>query len=323
MTRLAVVCGTTHTAGIEGISAAGASPDLMARTPAADAEILVYGRPAGSITPVSPTGCPTPAIVTRAARERLGFDPLIVDAGMAAATAAPTVSVGDRPGGDVREGAAVPNARRVFERAREFGSRLPDEELWIGETIPGGTTTAMAVLRALGEDWGVSSSLPDNPVALKRRVVREGLAASGLDGGTSDPLAAIEAVGDPVLAGVVGLVAGTVGTDARVTLAGGTQLLAAAACVRGLGIDAPLALATTSFVAHDTPAIRERARALECSLTVTDPRFSETHVAMERYLAGEAKEGVGMGGALALFAREGGEWERLHDRIEAVYDRCA
>ena len=41
----------------------------------------------------------------------------------------------------------------------------------VGESIPGGTTTALAVLRALGIDarFKVSSSMPENPHNLKTR----------------------------------------------------------------------------------------------------------------------------------------------------------
>ena len=84
MTRLLLCAGTTRTAEIDGISAAGADPEQMAQTPSADSEILAYGRPVRSpVVPVSPTGCPTPAIVTRAVVERLGVDTTVVDGGLA------------------------------------------------------------------------------------------------------------------------------------------------------------------------------------------------------------------------------------------------
>jgi len=44
-TRFVLTAGTTHTAAIDGISAAGADPDAIVHTPAADAEILAYGAP--------------------------------------------------------------------------------------------------------------------------------------------------------------------------------------------------------------------------------------------------------------------------------------
>lgn len=324
-TRLIIVAGVTRTAEICGISAAGVDPDAMVHTPSADVEIVEYGRPVRApVVPVSPTGCPTPAVVTRAARERLGFETTVVDAGLATATAAPTVTVGAGPGDDVREPDPVPFASDVFATARELGRALPDDDLLIGETIPGGTTTALGVLTALGESATVSSSLPENPLALKREVVTEALAASDLRAGAvCDPLVAARRVGDPVLVTVAGLAVGAIESGKTVTLAGGTQMVAAGALVRRSGVDAPLSVATTSFVAGDETAnVREATAGLDLELTVTDPGFDGSgHVAMERYARGEAKEGVGMGGALALADRADVPMAAIRERIAGVYDR--
>jgi uncharacterized protein (TIGR00303 family) len=304
--RLVLVAGTTETARIDGISAAGAEPDVLAHTPSADAELLAYGDVVRApAVPESPTGCPTPALATRAAREVLGFDLTVVDGGLDAQTAAPTVSVGAAPGQDVREPEPVSTAPGAFTAAKRLGARLPEDELVLAETVPGGTTTALAVLTALGEDATVSSSLPENPIERKREVVTEALEASGASEGSfaGDPLGALRYVGDPVLAVVAGLAVGAAGAGTRVTLGGGTQLLAAAAVCRHYGCDAPLRLATTSFLAADVP-IREAGADLGLDVAVTDPGFDGVdHVAAERYLAGEAKEGAGMGGALDLAAR--------------------
>ncbi|WP_435363032.1 nicotinate-nucleotide--dimethylbenzimidazole phosphoribosyltransferase [Haloarchaeobius sp. DYHT-AS-18] len=305
--RLILCAGSTETASIEGISAAGADPDLMRHTPSADAEILTYGQPVRApVVPVSPSGCPTPAILTRAVREELGFDVTVVDAGLAEPTGAPTVSVGARTGADIREANPVPTAPGAFTAARQFGRALPDEHVVVGETVPGGTTTALGVLRALGEVATVSSSFPDNPLEQKREVVREGLAASGLEPGdcAGDPREAVRRMGDPVLATVAGLALGALESGTRVTLGGGTQLLTAGALVRHAGGEQSMELATTSFVADDVDDLADAARRLDLDLTVTDPGFeSGEHVAMARYVAGEAKEGVGLGGALALADR--------------------
>lgn len=324
--RFVLAVGGTRTAGVEGISAAGANADLMAHTPSADAEIVEYGRPLGAPTvPVSPTGCPTPAVVTRAVRELLGFDASYLDAGLAAPTMAPAVDVGNGPGDDVRSRDPVPAAGDVFEAARRYGRALPDDEVVVAETIPGGTTTALGALTALGEEGTVSSSFPENPLGLKREVVEEALAASDLSPGEAagDPLRAIRRVGDPVQAAVVGATVGCVERGAEVTLAGGTQMLAAAALVRHDGVDAPLSVATTSFVAGDDSAdVRPLAAALDVDLVVTDPGFDAAdHVSMERFVAGEAKEGVGMGGALALATRSEVSMAAVRDQVRTVYDR--
>lgn len=323
--RFVLVGGNTETASIDGISAAGANPTVMVHTPGADLEIVEYGHPVQApVVPVSPTGCPTPAVVTRAVRELLRFDVLAVDAGLAGPTAAPTVTVGDEAGGDIRTPNPVASASETFEASRRLGRSLPDEELVIGETIPGGTTTALGVLTALGEQPTVSSSLPENPLSLKRDVVSEALDTSGLSPGRTagTPIETVQCVGDPVLAAVAGLSVGATDAGKTVTLAGGTQMAAAAALVRHAGTDAPLSLATTTFIAADeTASIHELAANFGVELTVTDPGFDETsHPAMDAYMAGEAKEGAGMGGALALADAADVSMAAVHERISTVYD---
>lgn len=322
--RVILAAGTTETGLIDGISAAGAAPDVMAHTPAADAEILVYGEPTmAPVTPVSPTGCPTPAAITRGVREVVGFDATVLDAGLARPTAAPTVNLEAAPGADIRRPVAVPDAESIFERAREYGASLPADEVLIGETIPGGTTTALGVSTALGEPIGVSSSLPANPLERKRAVVERGLEASGLEPGdcADAPIEAVRAVGDPVQATIAGVVAGALECDTRVTLAGGTQLIAVAAVLRRADVAGPLRLATTSFVAADDGVDLESAGdRLDLDIAVTDPEFERSdHVSMARYCAGEAKEGVAMGGALSLVPD--GRTGDVRDRIETVCSR--
>lgn len=323
--RFLVAVGTSETALIDGISAAGANPDVMSHTPSADVEILAYGRPVfAPFVPVSPSGCPTPSLVTRAVVELLGLDIEVVDAGLVEPTAAPTISVEASQGRDLREPTAVPGVASIVDRAHTLARAIEDEELLIAESIPGGTTTALGTLTALGESVSVSSSLPDNPVALKESVVSEGLTASGIEAGdfAGQPVEAIEAMGDPMLATVYGLLAGAEETGKTVTLAGGTQLLAAGALARHGGVEAPLTLATTSFVDGDESTdLAAATETLDIDLSVTDPGFDrEDHVAFERYRLGEAKEGVGMGGALKLAAESDVPMTAVRDRVVELYD---
>ncbi|OYR42651.1 nicotinate-nucleotide--dimethylbenzimidazole phosphoribosyltransferase [Halorubrum sp. Hd13] len=347
---LVVVAGATETAAIDGISAAGADPTLRRHTPSADLEIVADGRPGpDSPVPVSPSGCPTPAVVTRAVRELVGVDFVGVDAGLAVPTAPAGAAVRDAdatPGGDVRTAEPVPDAAAVFERARGLAGTIAGvggdgngdgaggaaadgggdpAELLVAETVPGGTTTALGVLTALGERPVVSSSLAANPLARKRAVVEEGLAASGLDPGDAagDPLDAVRLMGDPVLAAAAGLVVGAAERGIDVTLAGGTQLATVAALARHAGIERRLPLATTAFVADDPTAdVAALADDLDLALTATDPGFDASdRPAMRAYARGEAKEGVGMGGALALADRAGVSDIALRERVAAVTDR--
>jgi uncharacterized protein (TIGR00303 family) len=322
VTRFVLVAGTTETARTDGISAAGADRKAMAHTPSADAELIEYGRLVRSpVVPVSPTGCPTPAAVTRAVKERVGFETLVVDAGLAEPTGAATVDVGAKPGRDIREADPVPTAPGAWVAAREFGRDLPDDELVIGETIPGGTTTALGVCRALGVDIDTSSSLPENPVDLKREVVAAAFTASDLDpgGAAYRPELAVRFLGDPVLAVVGGLAAGALESGTDVVLGGGTQMLAAAALVRHAGVAEPLTVASTTYVAGDAD-VRGVAAALDCEAVVTDPGFEKRADALARYAAGEAKEGAGMGGAL-LLAERAGVLDGLGDGTLEVVER--
>ncbi|MFC7325068.1 nicotinate-nucleotide--dimethylbenzimidazole phosphoribosyltransferase [Halorubrum rutilum] len=344
---LVVVAGATETAAIDGISAAGADPTLRRHTPSADLEIVADGRPAsGSPVPVSPSGCPTPAVVTRAVRELVGLGFVGVDAGLAVPTAPSDATVHDAgaaPGGDVRDPEPVPDAASIFDRGRELAGAIAGNggvtgngadagdaadtpsELLVAETVPGGTTTALGVLTALGERPAVSSSLAANPLATKRAVVGEGLAASGIDPGdrADDPVDALRLTGDPVLAAAAGLVVGAVERGIDVTLAGGTQLATVAALARHAGVEGRLPLATTAFVADDPTAdVAALADDLDLALTATDPGFDASdRPGMRAYARGEAKEGVGMGGALALADRAGVSDAALRERVAAVTDR--
>ncbi|GGJ11690.1 hypothetical protein GCM10008995_21980 [Halobellus salinus] len=324
--RLILVAGTTRTAEIDGITAAGASRELLVHTPSADTEILTYGDTVRApVTPVSPGGCPTPAVVTRAVRELLGFDVTVVDAGIATPTGAPTVAVGARPGDDIREPDPVRTAPGAFAAARSFGQGLPDDRIVVGETVPGGTTTAMAVLRALGEGplSATSSSLPENPLGLKRRVVAEAFEASDLNPGQAahTPELAVRFVGDPVLAVASGVVAGALESGTDVVLGGGTQLLAVAALVRHAGVPTPATLATTPYLAADVPDLGSNAAALDLDLAVADPGFDPSDGGpLAAYTDGVAKEGAGMGGALHL-ADEAGRLGEVRDATRTVLER--
>jgi hypothetical protein len=163
-------------------------------------------------------------VVTRAVRERLGFDATVIDAGLREPTAAETLDVGASPGGDVRNPEPVPEAGAIFDRAREIGADATADRLLLAETIPGGTTTAMGVLSALGERAAVSSSLADNPLERKRAVVEEGLAASDVVPGdlAGSPLEAIRRMGDPVLAALAGVVMAVYAASVAAILVPGT-----------------------------------------------------------------------------------------------------
>ena len=311
---------------IPGISGAGADPAELRAVPSTDLELLARGHTVSlPAVPTTAGGTATPALFTHAMTDLLDVDVLCVDAGIGLPTRAPVVPVGSGPGGDIRAETALPNAGALHERAKALGAGLPDEHILVGETIPGGTTTAYGVLSALGEPTGVSSSLAENPVELKRTVVEEGLATSGLQAGeaSGEPIRALETMGDPVLATIAGLVEGALGAGITVELGGGTQLGAAAALVRHAGVQAPLRLSTTSYVrADDSADLDALAEAVDLEVTCTDPGLdADSHDAFVGYRSGEVKEGVGMGGALRVVADSNQTMSGLRTRAAAIYDR--
>jgi NaMN:DMB phosphoribosyltransferase len=130
-------------------------------------------------------------------------------------------------------------------------------------------------------------------------------------------------MGDPVLATVAGFSHGAVESGSAVTFGGATQLLAVVALLRHAGVGTALSVETTTFVADDgTADLEGMAADLDVSLSVTDPGFDGSdHPAMAAYARGEAKEGVGMGGALALADRAGVPMVAVRERVRRVYDR--
>lgn len=333
------VCVIAYTAICEvpGISSAGVSETLRRYTPAADVEVLHHGRPRCLPgVPTNPLGPPSPVVITAAALRLLDVPCEVIDAGVAVKPDCPTLELTTAVGGDIRLGRAVPHARELFERGLELGARLAAEAeyLLIGESVPGGTTTALALMLALGLDAAgkVSSSSHDNPHGLKEAAARAGLAAAWPNGIPSDldPLAAAAAVGDPMQPTVAGLLLGAAGR-CPVLLAGGTQMaavLALAAAVarregRRLGPDS-VAVCTTRWVADDPWSdLAGLARQLgPYPFLCTELSFAAArHEGLRRYEEFLVKEGVGAGGAaVAASLALGADGPTLLAAVEAYCD---
>src|SRR5208283_2249563 len=160
---------------------------------------------------------------------------LIVNAGAELKPQTPYLDVGaEGPSDNIMTNRASSRAivERVFERARLVGETLAKfaDYLILGESIPGGTTTALAVLCALGIDARdkVSSSMPINPHHLKSQVVNNAMKKHNLRIGelADDPLKAASLVGDLMMVVVAGIALGSQKRKTPVLLAGGTQMAA-------------------------------------------------------------------------------------------------
>jgi NaMN:DMB phosphoribosyltransferase len=165
----------------------------------------------------------------------------------------------------------------------------------------------------------------ENPLDIKRAVVRQGIDASGLttDEARADPLRAIAAIGDPMMPAVAGMIRGMASSDMSIVLAGGTQMIAVFMILAHLGIDTSrISIATTKYVSQD-PSIDFDAviRDLGCPIHIVDPGFAGSRMAgLRKYEAGEVKEGVGAGGAMYAAGMLGVTQREMLGAVEAVYE---
>jgi uncharacterized protein (TIGR00303 family) len=279
-------------------------------------------------------GAPGPAGITRAALRLADIEARFVGAGLRVWPATTCERIGEQPGADIERGAAVSDAWRLFEAGitlgRELGAAMP--YLVIGESVPGGTTTALALLLALGyaAEGRVSGSLPDNAHALKTRVARTALGSAALTSAEVrvDPLMAVSRIGDPMQPVVAGMALGATRGGCDVLLAGGSQMLAVAALLRALDGERGLeriAVGTTRWIVQD-PAADVTGLTADISpdlpLLAANLDFSASrHAGLREYERFMVKEGVGAGGAcIAALLATGASLEALHERIDATYD---
>jgi uncharacterized protein (TIGR00303 family) len=330
------VIGSTETAKIPGLSAAGKYPELTDYTPAADAELLLLSScKVIQGVPTTPEGIPTPALITMSALRLADIPMLIVNGGVKVKPHAPFFELGGKAGEDIRSGRAVSNVGEVLKRAWVVGESLSKlaDYLVIGESIPGGTTTALAVMLAMGVDarGKVSSSMPENPHELKIKVAEEGLKNSGIEFGSlaDDPVTAISHVGDPMMPAFAGLVLGAA-RRCPVLIAGGTQMGAVLSIIKALDQTAlqNIAIGTTRWLISDRSADLKGliAQIADIPIIAADLNFSQSRfTGLRMYEKGFVKEGVGCGGAaIAAIARSEslisktallGEVERNYERL--------
>ncbi|MBB5253461.1 nicotinate mononucleotide-dependent phosphoribosyltransferase CobT [Sulfurisphaera ohwakuensis] len=318
-----LVIATTDISLIPGLTVAGTTPELTHFTPAADAEFLIKGKCSVINTvPVTPNGIPTPAIITRASLEFVKIPRLVVNAGSRIKPNLPLIDLGGEPGGDIRKGSL---RKEVAERILNNGVSLGEEFsnsfdfLIIGESIPAGTTTAMAVLVGLGYDAldKVSSASPENPKELKKKIVYEAIKDL-----PSDLMGKLAKLSDPMLLGVSGIALGFKG---KILLAGGTQMTAAAAIIKEFNKNKlkDIAIGTTKWIINDRSSdIIGLAKAvgipiLAAWLDFTNSKFEGLKV----YEKGFVKEGVGAGGASIYAMKRGVTNEQILGKVEEIYQR--
>lgn len=321
-----LVISYTHTCEIPGITVAGTNPELLKFTPPADAEFLQYGHcKVIDEIPMTPDGKPTPAILTKVALEAAGIPNFVINAGSKILPKLPYLELGLEPGKNIAQEPALDDylTRKAVEQGKIIGKSYCSSTdcLIIGESIPGGTTTALGVLRGFGIQASVSSSMPRNPVNLKNQTVE--IALKRLR--TSDPHDIISQLGDPMIPSVAGILS-TASESTNVILAGGTQMAAVLAFAKHIGFNANnVAIGTTSYIVNDKTAnlIETVKQISDIPILAVNLKLVESGImGLRSYAEGFVKEGAGAGGAsIASILKIGIDTKKLLTLTEEEYRR--
>ncbi len=336
----ACALGYTETAAVPNISTAGATPEARKYTAIADAECLYRGFNKQAVYPLPPlTVGASPAILSRGILQAYDIPLYLFNTGLAIAPdmkAINCIRVGEQSAKCVSTGQALDleNARLLFQQGLAWGKTLakqdPQRLLVIGECVVAGTTTALAVLTALGYDaqGKVNSSYVQCNHDLKWQIVQKGLANAHLSP-QADPLQVVAAVGDPMQVFVSGLAIAASRTHG-ILLAGGTQMLAVYALLRAIAKAHNLefhaeniVVGTTRWVAEDPTGDTVGLAELigDVPLLATQLSFAQSqYPQLQAYEQGYVKEGVGAGGlAIAAHLAYGATQADLLNSIEQTF----
>jgi uncharacterized protein (TIGR00303 family) len=338
------VLGFTETGLLPGISAAGATPTDREFTALADAEFLVRGTQAHPTYRLPPLQAgASPVLITRAIVQAQQIPVQLFNTGLPHPASVPMIDLQGMPARCVSTGASLPigQVRHLFQQGLLWGERLATQTcgyLILSECVVGGTTTALAVLTALG--WAasgmVNSSHPACNHEQKWQVVQAGLAQltsqNNHRSNLLHPWEIVAAVGDPMQIVVAGMTIAASSTT-PVLLAGGTQMLTVYALAEAIAQAERLnwqpdrvVVGTTRWVAEDpTGDTVGLAKMLNTPLLATQLNFTQSrYAALRAYEQGFVKEGVGAGGsAIAATLYQGWGQTQLLEAIEQVTDEYA
>ena len=320
----------TKTANIKGITQAGI-PGMIHLTPTLDSEFVCTGK-VRSLENIAetPKGVPTPALITRGIHLLNPYSRVeILDLGLEVKPKIDYFKVHSfniEPSDNIAKGANI-DAETLFQKGVEFGNsyECKDEYIILGESVPSGTTTAMATAIGLKYkvDHAFSSSFKDVPNDIREKTLK--LALSNLEE-KYDIFDVLSKVSDNMLIFNAGFILG-LNNKIPLVLAGGTQMACVLLIVNrilqvmgGTINTSNLSLCTTKWVAKDENSdIKALLELLNFPINAyySDFDFSlSSHPALKLYDQGEAKEGVGAGGALIYGELNGLSQEEITKKIE-------
>ena len=327
-----LIIGSTETALIPGISAAGQNIEKLKLTPALDADFLVLKKEEfNEKLPVSPNGMPSPAILSKAMVDCLGLDVTIVDVGSFIKPKCNHIGLNMGPAQCLTTGNALGPIKTnfLFQKGEKLVTNLSNYPyIIVGECVPGGTTTALSVLCSLGINAFdlVSSSFPEGNNFWKNQTVKDALLAHAdlFSFINKNPLRAVEYFGDPMQVFACGLIKGAQKVNLPIMLAGGSQMLAVYHLAKRILEYDPhdTVVATTSWITNDKNAkTKKLAELCSAPLISSNVNFNESGFSgLNAYENGHIKEGVGAGGLMVTAnLYKDMEQKEIVSEIEKIY----
>lgn len=320
----------TKTCEIEGITQAGI-PGMIPLTPTLDAEFIINERvySLGEVAE-TPTGVPTPAIITRAVHNLTPFSSIeILDLGLELIPQNSTChNFNIAPSDSIALGAKI-DAKAIFNKGFDFGEsyELKGNYLILAESTPSGTTTAAASVLSLGYgcERDFSSSFLHVPNDIRDKTINKALSLVNDEMSNFEKLSLVS---DNMLIFCAGFLM-SASRRFHIVLAGGTQMAACLLIADKLREDIlmrikhdNITLATTQWVvndknsdiAHILSLLSYKPHALYTTFSFKDA----TIPILKKYDDGEAKEGVGAGGALAYACANRVDNVKLLEAIEYI-----
>ena len=323
-----LVASYSETCEIPGITIAGADKEFLKFTAPADSEYIEYGKCVCiSRIPISPDGKPTPALLTRVSLNTAKIPHFVVNAGSMVRPSLCYFDADIIPGKNISESPAmsIEQVKSAINYGKQLGKIKSQNTdcLVIGECVPGGTTTALAVLRASGFECNVSSSMQNNPLDLKNKIVSDALKRKK----SGDALDIVANFGDPMMPVCAGMLSAA-SENCNVILAGGTQMLAVLQLAKSIGYNIENStIGCTSYIVDDSQAkFLETVRQIDdIAVLSCDPYLHNSqHFGLRSYADGFVKEGAGAGGAIiASLLKTEDSVEKLFSQFEKEYKRIS
>ncbi len=353
----ACILSFTDTGLIPHISAAGMTPQARQYTAFADGELLANSSPPQHL---SLRAGISPAVISRAILTQQGIPFQLLSTGLPNRLAAPHIALPQVMAKALHTGQAMTHSqvKALFESGLSWGEKLARQcsgsYLILGECVVGGTTTAQAVLTALGYDVAERMSSSHNSPCVSHRELKLKLVNQGLQQWYQHrltppvnlaaislpiPLSAIAACGDPMQAVAAGITLAA-SRQVGVLLAGGSQMLAVYAIAKALTLEMAdivstekalpwknqrVVVGTTRWVIEDASADTQAiAREIGAPYLASEISFARSsYFQLRAYEQGFVKEGVGAGGcAIAAHLYKGWNRSQLRHAVEAELRRC-